>query len=101
MMSRDRRSATQSELEFSDQSELELSDVRSAVPQTLSRAAARVVSTATTSDLDDLARDAADDLDLCATFRDEVKVKVMRRLRGDPEYSPDKYPNTEEYFNGE
>jgi len=73
-------------------------DVRSHMSQTV-RHAAQVTHITPTTSLNALTRDVADDLDLCEAFRGEVGVAIRRRIGEDPDYSPDKYPATEEYFN--
>jgi len=75
----------------------EFTDLRIALPETLRRSAQRVGATAlTTTDL--LSRDAANDQQLCEAFRQEVSTAIRQRIADDPEYSADKFPNTDKFF---
>jgi hypothetical protein len=80
-----------------DRQQEEFADVRLALPETLRRSAQLVGARALTS-ADFLSRDAASDEQLCEAFRLEVSAIVRRRLADDPDYSAERFPNTEKYF---
>jgi len=80
-----------------DRQQEEFADVRLALPETLRRSAQLVGARALTS-ADFLSRDAASDEQLCEAFRLEVSAIIRQRLADDPDYSAERFPNTEKYF---
>jgi len=67
------------------------------ISEALKRAAQRAGTQPTTSQTQ-LAEDVAESPALCAAFQHEMNAAIGRRLEGDDDYMPDKYPNTKKFF---
>jgi len=70
------------------------------IAEALKRAAQRASAQPTTSQ-SQLAEDVAESPALCAAFQHEMNAAIGRRLDGDNDYMPDKYPNTNKFFKSE
>ncbi|CAO1317328.1 unnamed protein product [Diamesa tonsa] len=49
--------------------------------------------------LDDVVAAISQDPAIQASYRDELRTQISQRLRNDPDYKPDNYPNCSKYFN--
>ncbi|XP_074654293.1 large proline-rich protein BAG6-like [Tubulanus polymorphus] len=67
------------------------------IPETIKRAVAATQSTPLTS-IESVERDAAENHPLQTAYEQQVMSDITDRLKTDPDYSPDKYPNSDEYF---
>ena len=84
----------------SKQPESDLSDLANIVPETLRRAVA-VAGVEPHTSIDEVTREAATSTSLHAAFERQVCDSVRARINRDPDYVPEKYPNTEKFFKGE
>jgi hypothetical protein len=80
-----------------DRQREEFADVGTILPDALQRAAQQAGAVPITS-ITDISRDVADSPRLCTAFQQEVNSAICQRLAGDPNFIPEKYPNTEKFF---
>ena len=81
-----------------DRMQEEFADVRVALPETIRRAAQQAGAQPVTS-MAELSADVSSNSTLCTAFQQEINETIRQRIANDPEYAPEKYPNTEKYFN--
>ena len=76
----------------------EFADVRFAIPESIRRAAQHAGVQPMTS-LADMSRDASESNRLHIAFQHQVNAAIEQRIRSDPDYNAEKYPNTDKFFN--
>lgn len=79
------------------QSEPELSNITGVLPDTLKRAASSVGAQSVTS-LEDMSKEAASSTELKTAFQSEISKTLTDRIEKDPDYIPEKYPNSERVY---
>jgi len=77
--------------------ELANPDVPTVLPD-LMRSAIQTAGAQPLSSLDAVVQSVAADTALHSVFRQQLRDSIRRRLRNDPDYSPDRFPNAHSYF---
>lgn len=75
----------------------ELADFRVALPETVRRAAQQVNAQSVTS-FSDLTDDMTANPQLHSAFQQEICDAIRRRLATDPDYSAQRFPNADKFF---
>ncbi|CAH1787815.1 unnamed protein product, partial [Owenia fusiformis] len=75
----------------------ELGKVTNIVPVAIENAASAVGATAISS-TSDMVKDCEENTALSDSYQEQVQATIRHRLRTDPNYRPEKFPNTKKYF---
>ncbi len=77
--------------------EEELSDLSNVIPEAVVRASSSAAVEPVTS-IDDVVKEASENTSLHQAFQEQVVHAVRDRVRNDPDFVADKYPNAEKFF---
>lgn len=96
-MSSKRRKILQSKKPSSNVQQLVADGVRQVVAST-KKASTSSSSSRTAPSSDEIVAAISNDPDMLSAYRDEVKANVSQRLKDDPDYDDEKFPNSSKAF---
>lgn len=80
--------------------EAELSNFKATVSETV-KTASRSTGAEPTTSLQQISEDASQNANLRLALESEIQSALSQRIQNDPDFIPEKYPNTEKLFKGD